>query len=109
MAICTFAITQEAVEQSGGDKMTWIPVSNSSAHCNFTCHYPCPIRENDEKYRCKAMDSGGKESAQCTVCPGNCPWSQHVNASQRFELYYVVETHTFDGLKKNLGDTDLSL
>ena len=72
--------------------------------CNFTCHYPCPIAEDKEKYRCKAMDSGGKESAHCTVCPGNCPWSQHVNASQRFELYYVVETHTSDELKKNLSD-----
>ena len=80
-----------------------VSVTNCTT-CNFTCHYPCPIAEDKEKYRCKAMDSGGQESAHCTVCPGNCPWSQHVNASQRFELYYVVETHTSDELKKNLSD-----
>ena len=72
--------------------------------CEFTCHYPCPISEDSEKYRCKAMDGGGKESACCTVCPGNCPWDQHVNASHRFETYYEVETQTSDDLKKNMFD-----
>ena len=72
--------------------------------CNFTCHYPCPIPKDDEKYQCKTMDGGGPDSAHCTVCPGNCHWSQHVNAPYRFELYYEVETHTSDDLKKNLSE-----
>lgn len=72
--------------------------------CEFTCHYPCPVSEDNEKYRCKAMDGGGPDSARCTVCPGNCPWTQHVNASHRFETYYEVETQTSDDLKKNLFD-----
>ena len=72
--------------------------------CHFTCHYPCPIPKDQEKYQCKAMDGGGPKSARCTVCPGNCPWSQHVNASHRFEVYYEVETHTSDDLKKNLSE-----
>ena len=72
--------------------------------CHFTCHYPCPIPKDNEKYRCKAMDGGGPDSAHCTVCPGNCPWSQHVNASHRFEIYYEVETQTSDDLKKNLSE-----
>ena len=72
--------------------------------CNFRCHYPCPIPRNEEKYRCKAMDGGGPDSANCTVCPGNCHWSQHTNASFRYELYYEVEVQTSDDLKKNLSD-----
>ena len=72
--------------------------------CNFTCHYPCPVARNEEKYRCKAMDGGGPDSANCTVCPGNCHWSQHTNASFRYELYYEVEVQTSDDLKKNLSD-----
>ena len=72
--------------------------------CEFTCHYPCPISEDKEKYQCKAMDGGGQDSARCTVCPGNCPWSQHISASHRFETYYEVETQTLDDLKKNLFD-----
>ena len=72
--------------------------------CHFTCHYPCPIPKDQEKYQCKAMDGGGPKSAHCTVCPGNCPWSQHVNASHRFEVYYEVETYTSDDLKKNLSE-----
>ena len=70
--------------------------------CQFTCHYPCPVSIDNEKYRCKAMDGGGPDSARCTVCPGNCPWSQHANATYRFESYYEVETQTSDDLKKNL-------
>ena len=70
--------------------------------CEFTCHYPCPVPIDNEKYRCKAMDGGGPDSARCTVCPGNCPWSQHANAAYRFETYYEVETQTSDDLKKNL-------
>ena len=72
--------------------------------CHFTCHYPCPISKDNEKYQCKAMDGGGPDSARCTVCPGNCPWSQHVNASHRFEIFYEVETQTSDDLKKNLNE-----
>ena len=72
--------------------------------CHFTCHYPCPIPKDQEKYQCKVMDGGGPDSAHCTVCPGNCPWSLHVNASHRFEVYYEVETQTSDDLKKNLNE-----
>ena len=70
--------------------------------CEFTCHYPCPVSNDNEKYRCKAMDGGGPDSACCTVCPGNCRWSHHVNESHRFETYYEVETQTSDNLKQNL-------
>ena len=72
--------------------------------CDFTCHFPCPISKDQEKYRCKVMDGGGPDSAHCTVCPGNCQWSQHVNASHRFVTYYEVETQTSDDLKKNLSE-----
>ena len=72
--------------------------------CNFTCHYPCPIAKDEEKHQCKAMDGREADSACCTVCPGNCPWSQHINAPHRYELYYEVETHTSDDLRMSLSE-----
>ena len=67
--------------------------------CNFTCHYPCGTPNNDNKHQCSAMDSGGQSDAKCTVCPGHCHWTQHVNNSYYFELYDEMETRTSPDLK----------
>ena len=72
--------------------------------CEFTCHFPCPIPENQEKYRCKVMNDSGTGNARCTVCPKKCQWDQHVVAPYRFETYCRVETYTSDDLKKNLSE-----
>ncbi|XP_078534867.1 uncharacterized protein LOC144821556 [Lissotriton helveticus] len=65
--------------------------------CRHTCHYPCGIADDRQKYGCTAMD-GNKT---CTVCPGRCTWEIHFNQKYRWE--YVTEIHkgTYQELKKN--------
>ena len=68
-------------------------------NCSFTCHFPCGIPDDGAKYRCAAMDSRDKSSAECKACPGHCSWTQHKNTRERFELTYVMETRNHDNLK----------
>ena len=51
--------------------------STNCVNCKSTCHHPCGISNNDELYRCNAMDGNGKESAKCTKCNGKCKWNDH--------------------------------
>ena len=67
--------------------------------CNYTCHYPCPIPADVDKYTCNAMDNPGSTNACCTVCPRRCSWRHHFNNSFRIELYQETETMTYDNLK----------
>ena len=67
--------------------------------CNHTCHYPC---EDEEQWKCKAMDSGGEKSARCTKC--ECSWQQHQKATERFEIEYKIETRSHDDLKRKFHE-----
>ena len=69
--------------------------------CNFTCHYPCKIPNNDDKQYCAAM-AEGKEN--CEVCTGKCHWTQHVNDQYRVEWVTREVKQTFDDLKKKYYD-----
>ncbi|XP_060788221.1 uncharacterized protein LOC132893282 [Neoarius graeffei] len=69
-------------------------VTNCHA-CNYTCHYPCAIPEDENKSRCAAMTNGS-----CTVCPGKCIWNVHHNMPYRFETEKVKERRTYANLKK---------
>ncbi|XP_046728001.1 uncharacterized protein si:ch73-170d6.2 isoform X2 [Silurus meridionalis] len=63
--------------------------------CNFTCHYPCYIKEDSKKYSCSAM-----KDDKCTVCPGHCIWNVHHNMPYRFETELIKEKRTYANLKK---------
>jgi len=65
--------------------------------CNCTCHFPCGIPDDGNKYNCLAME-GDRENAFCTVC--GCFWESHVNNTYRFELYDDIETRTSHDLKR---------
>lgn len=58
--------------------------------CHVTCHYPCAIKEDSKKNGCAAMDSTGR----CTVCPGKCPWTTHVNQTYKWEYVPKKITQT---------------
>ncbi|MBP0036594.1 MAG: 50S ribosome-binding GTPase [Roseofilum sp. SID1] len=75
--------------------------------CNRTCHANCAYADDNDKYLCSAMDGGGRASAVCTVCPGRCSWTKHVNRPYKFEDYVEEETRTSGDLKKRY-DTALS-
>ena len=67
--------------------------------CNFTCHNPCCIPNNDHKRGCAAMSED-----HCTVCPGQCHWTKHCNNPFWFELEEVTVEKTYDDLKKRYED-----
>ena len=67
--------------------------------CNFTCHKPSSIPNNEDLHRCPAMSGG-----YCTVCPGKCHWTKHCNNEFWFELQEVRVEKTYDALKKRYED-----
>lgn len=69
--------------------------------CNRTCHYPCFIPDDREKYNCSAM-KGDQSNAICTVCGHD--WHKHFNNTYRFELYQVKVQKTYDELKRRYQD-----
>ena len=68
--------------------------------CNFTCHYPCYIPNDKEKFRCAAMENQCDPNTKCRVCTNHCSWEFHFNNGYVFELYDDTETRTSDDLKK---------
>ncbi|KAM8728155.1 uncharacterized protein AB9X84_001550 isoform 1-T2 [Acanthopagrus schlegelii] len=63
--------------------------------CFITCHYPCGIADDNAKRGCASMDQSG----MCTVCPGKCVWSVHLNQTYRWEYVQVKEKQTLRELK----------
>ncbi|KAL3989086.1 hypothetical protein ACER0C_013404 [Sarotherodon galilaeus] len=77
--------------------------STNCKKCEFTCHYPCPMKKDAEEKCCAAMDSNGC----CTVCPSKCSWEEHVNEKKNWEYSEVQEKQSVRELKeKYIGVTD---
>ena len=68
--------------------------------CNYTCHYPCYIPDNNDKIRCSAMRNG-----KCTVCKNKCEWNQHQNLPYIIEYKEIEETPTSKELGKKYVDS----
>ena len=68
--------------------------------CNFTCHYPCYIPDDREKYQCAAMKNQEDNNTTCEVCPGKCAWQQHRNMPYRLEINKVMVTKPYSELKE---------
>lgn len=87
------------IEEEHAEK---IPITNefvtNCLKCNFTCHYPCGIRHDEEKHGCAAMRGSG-QSACCGVCPGSCHWSDHYNKNYRIITVKKKVTRTACDLK----------
>ena len=64
--------------------------------CNYTCHYPCLLPNNEDKKGCAAM----KRTDNCTVCTGKCHWKQHVNDQFRVKWVTKEVIQTSEDLKK---------
>ncbi|XP_037837915.1 uncharacterized protein LOC119618057 [Kryptolebias marmoratus] len=64
--------------------------------CHVTCHFPCKIKNDDEKRGCFAMGQDG----YCTVCPGRCFWNVHFNKNYRWEYQVFKEKQTLEELKE---------
>jgi len=74
--------------------------------CNFTCHYPCYIADDNQKSGCAAIDSS---TGKCEVCPKKCHHSHHKNAGYRIEIKMVKEKTTLKDLEKKFYDSKSNL
>ena len=83
----------ETVKLKAGEHVT------NCLHCHETCHFPCRIPDDGEKWHCAAMDGGDENDAECTICEHNCHWARHKNTGERFELQHRMETRTHKDLK----------
>ncbi|KAL5005382.1 hypothetical protein ScPMuIL_018838 [Solemya velum] len=63
--------------------------------CNRTCHYPCYVRDDENKKDCTAMKLG-----KCSVCEDECDWSLHRNNDFRLVSYTKVVEMTYEDMKK---------
>ena len=94
-----FTYTIKVTKQRKKDLPIGIYVTNCS-NCSFTCHYPCSISDDKEKYNCSAMKKDGPNDGKCTVCPGKCSWDDHYNNPYFFEFYEDTEQRTSEDLRK---------
>lgn len=72
-------------------------------YCTNTCHYPCYIPDNGDKWCCAAM-SGNASNATCNVCKNRCSWEIHKNTGERIELCYKTEVQNHEDLKEKYDD-----
>ncbi|XP_034615581.1 uncharacterized protein LOC117871889 [Trachemys scripta elegans] len=64
--------------------------------CHFTCHDDCAYADDNDKYRCSAMDRSGN----CRVCPGKCVWDIHFNQKYKWRYEVKKEKKTFAELQE---------
>ena len=72
--------------------------------CNYTCHYPCYIPENEKKMNCSAI-----RKDFCTVCKNRCRWDNHKNLNFIYVHEEVTKKRTSDELKKKYVESNNSL
>ena len=72
--------------------------------CNYTCHYPCYIPDDNQKMNCSAMRNG-----KCTVCKNKCMWNEHKNLNFIFVYEEVEKTKTSEDLRKKYVESTSNL
>ena len=72
--------------------------------CNYTCHYPCYIPDNDKKMRCSAM-----RNKFCTVCKNKCKWDNHKNLDYIFVYEEIEKVKTSEELRKKYVESTSNL
>ena len=72
--------------------------------CNYTCHYPCYIPDNNNKMNCSAM-----RNRVCTVCKNKCKWDQHKNLDFIFVYEEIEKTKTSEDLRKKYVESTSKL
>ncbi|KAI6660803.1 hypothetical protein LOD99_10200 [Oopsacas minuta] len=96
----TYIVNEDTMVKHDLPQNTYVTICLT---CNFTCHYPCPIAD-DEKHGCAAMDGGGRDNAKCTVCYNRCSWTQHKNMRYYFTTERREVKKTSEDLKMRYLD-----
>ena len=97
-----FTYTVTAIHQRRIDLPTGEYITNCTK-CNFTCHYPCKISDDANKWRCAAMNwKEAGEKSVCQVCLRGCEWHNHCSNTFRIEYFEKQEERILDDLLKKL-------
>ena len=92
----TYNIEEEKMEMR--NLKTGEHVTNCLA-CNMTCHYPCYIKDSEEKYQCSAMEHQNDKKTNCIICPAKCSWKKHKNIEYRLEMMKIMVEKTSEEMK----------
>ena len=92
-----YEVEEECMEKVKLDLETYV---TNCSRCNFTCHHPCSIPNDGNKYLCAAMNIPKNETTTCSVCPGRCAWQQHNNAEYRLEFKRKKVQKCYENVKK---------
>ncbi|KAI6655835.1 hypothetical protein LOD99_11365, partial [Oopsacas minuta] len=99
----TYEVEEDSIDKHDLEPNTYV---TNCLICNFTCHPSCGITNDGEKYRCSAMDAGGKANAHCKVCRKGCHWMQHRNMGYYFTIKRRTVKKTFNQLKERYQDAN---
>lgn len=85
-------------------KCNKVPTTNNTTtctQCDHTCHRACKLENDDQKAKCWTMKRG-----YCTMCPGKCHWSKHLNLPYILEWHTEVQERTLDDLKEKYDEAN---
>ena len=95
-----FTYTVTVIHQRRIDLPTGKYITNCTK-CNRTCHYPCKISDNANKWQCAVMNwKEAGEKSVCQVCFRGCGWHNHSNSTFRIESFEEQEERTLDDMLK---------
>ena len=87
-------------------KKVWVDTQESGIFaivCNNcsdrVCHYPCDVPRNKEIKECSVMRWKVWKRDECSVCPNNCPWTEHRRLKQMPDMVTDYEDHTMEDLE----------
>ena len=88
-----YTVTEESVKLIPIDPGTF---TTNCLTCKRTCHYPCALKDDDQKAGCAAMC---RDTGKCRVCPAKCYWNIHKNLPHKYEIERVPVTKSAAELK----------
>lgn len=68
--------------------------------CKTQCHFPCTITKKEKLKWCQAMSRFNLQfRIYCTVCTGECSWTDHCISDEIAKIEMVTVTRTYEHLK----------
>ena len=72
--------------------------TTNCSDCEKSCHYPCEIDRDINRYQCRVMEKRGFLTTNCVVC--HCHWRKHMNDPYHYGLIEERLTKTIVEVKK---------
>ena len=72
--------------------------NTTCVRCNYTCHPNCSRDNDEDKYKCSAMEPG-TNPVRCMICANHCEWEVHKFTKFHYVTREVVKEKTSEELK----------